>query len=254
VPNPQPATVPNPQPDTVPQPNTVPNPQPYNVPNPQPNTVPNPQPDTVPQPNTVPNPQPNTVPAPEIPVPLPYIVPDNFVSSAVKSICSSMFTVVEDVCPANYQQNLPNYETSCAYDGAALLSYRFDQLKIDASIINDPGSFFTNAEQLAETVFDSSTYYFMVSSVRAGIHDCFIQAQNVSLAEPAFKANAFYKSLPGCSSYCKFPGSSCSSTGDCQLSLTLAQLITLVATGSASTICMNVLFLIVCLLTLSIWN
>jgi hypothetical protein len=257
------SNLPNPQP--VPAPNIVipvPIPSPDIQPTPYPDTVPNSQPEPAPSPDSViPEPSPNgviPVPSPNGvipgPAPLPdaYVVPDNFVSRVIKTICTDMFNVLEDVCPAEYQQNLPIYESSCVYDGAALLSYRFDQLKIDGSIIDDPGSFFTNAEQLAETVFDDSTYYFMVSSVRAGIHDCFFQAQNISIVEPVFNVNVFRQSLPGCTSFCKYPGSTCSSNGDCQLSLTLAQLITL--TGSASTICMNVLFLIICLLTLSIWN
>jgi len=163
-----------------------------------------------------------------------------------------MFDTLEEVCPDGYKENLPIYESSCIYDGSALLSHRFEQLQLDDSIIDNPNAFFTNAAQLAETVFDDSTYYFMVSSVRAGIHDCFYEAQNLSLVEPVFNVNEFFVSLPSCSSYCKFPGSSCSVKDECQLSLTLADLIAL--TGSASTIYMNVMFLIVCLLTLSIWN
>jgi len=160
-----------------------------------------------------------------------------------------MFDVLENICPADHQQNLSIYQTSCIYDGSALLTYQFDQLSINAdSIINDPKAFFTDATELAETVLEPSTYYFMVSSVRAAIHECFIQSQNISISEPVWNVTQFYGSLPGCSSYCKYPGASCSSDGDCQLSLTFEQLIGL--TGSSTTIYINFMFLIVCLLIL----
>jgi len=293
VPIPQPTrypeTVPNPQPEPAPSPDVVITPEPapspdiiiIPEPSPSPDIViipePAPSPDIIitPEPSASPDititpepapspdiiiiPEPSAIPSPdiqpnpEVPLPPAYVVPDNFVSGVIKSICSTMFNTLEEVCPAGYQDNLPIYEASCSYDGSALLSYRFDQLQLDDSILTNPAAFFTNAAQLAETVFDDSTYYYMVSSVRAGIHDCFYQAQNLSLVEPVFNVNEFYGSLPGCSSYCKFPGASCSSSGDCQLSLTLAQLIALTA-SSASTIYMNIMILIICLLTLTIWN
>jgi hypothetical protein len=217
------------------------------------NTSPVPIPQPTPNPSTVPMPQPvPNVPNPEVPAPPAWVVPDNFVSNVIKTICFSMFDVLEEVCPAGYTQNLPIYKTSCVYDGAALLTNRFNALQISVDTLSDPSTFFTNAEQLAKTVFDDSTYSSMVSSVHAGVHDCFFQSQNISLSAPVFNATRFYGSLPGCSSYCKFPGALCSSSGDCQLSLTLADLITL--TGSSSTIYINVMFLIVCMLILSIWN
>jgi len=251
---PTPETVPNPAPELVPSPDIEPIPQPIPSPDavPTPETVPNPAPELAPSPDIGIIPEPSVIPSPYIepspeePIPPTYVVTDNFVSKVIKHICSSMFDILVEICPFGYQQNLPIYEASCGYDGSALLSYRFDQLKIDASIITNPKAFFTNAAQLAETVFDESTYRYMITSVHAGIHDSFSLAANIS------DVNEFFISLPGCSSYCKFPGASCSSAGDCQLSLTLAQMIAL--TASASTIYMNVMFLIICLLTLSIWN
>jgi len=182
-----------------------------------------------------------------------FSVVDDFVTKAVTAICSPMFEALGKVCPSNYSQNLPNYQLTCIYDGAALLSYQLNQIVPTLSFdsVSDFTNSFQNLGKLAETVLTVSAFTTMVSSVQRGMEDCFFQDLTFNETNPQFNPDAFTASLPGCQSYCNYPGSTCSS-GQCQFSLTVSQLITLA--GSSSTVHINVvlMFFIVCVL-LSIW-
>jgi len=188
-----------------------------------------------------------------------YVVSDNFLTKAATSICVEMFKILGDVCPPETNNNLPFYESTCIYDGSAFLTNRFNQISPNtdvSTLLNvDVNTFIQNIQLLSETILDQETYSFMVSSVNSGLHDCFFRNLTFNVTHPEFDVNAFRNSLPGCSSYCKFPGTSCSADDKCQLSLTLEQLITLISdSGSTPTIPMNVILIIgSVLLLLSIW-
>jgi len=188
-----------------------------------------------------------------------FVVSDNFLSKAAKSICVEMFKILGDVCPPETNNNLPFYESTCIYDGSAFLTNRFNQLSPNtdvSTLLNvDVTTFIQDIQLLSETILDQETYTFMVSSVNSGLHDCFFRNLTFNVTHPEFDVNAFRNSLPGCSSYCKFPGTACSADDQCQLSLTLQQLITLISdSGSTPTIPMNVILIIgSVLLLLSIW-
>jgi len=175
------------------------------------------------------------------------------VTKAATSICSSMFQALGKVCPANYSQNLPTYQSTCIYDGAALITYQLNQIVPTLSFdsVSDFTDSIQNLGKLAETALTVSAFNTMVSSVQSGMTDCFFRNQTFNATNPRFNYDVFTASLPSCESYCNYPGSTCSS-GQCQLSLTVSQLITLA--GSSSTIHINVVFMffIVCVL-LSIW-
>jgi len=188
-----------------------------------------------------------------------FVVTDNFLSKAAKSICVDLFKILGDVCPPETNNNLPFYESTCIYDGSALLTNRFNQLSPNTDVSTlltvDVTTFIQDIGLLSQTILDQETYTFMVSSVNSGLNDCFFRNMTFNVTHPVFDANAFRSSLPGCSSYCKFPGTSCSADDQCQFSLTLQQLITLIAdSGSTPTIPMNVILIIgSVLLLLSIW-
>jgi len=178
-----------------------------------------------------------------------FVVTDNFLSKAAKSICVEMFKILGDICPPETNNNLPFYESTCIYDGSALLTNRFNQISPNTDVSTlltvDVNTFIQDIQLLSETILDQDTYTFMVSSVNSGLHDCFFRNITFNVTHPEFDATAFRASLPGCSSYCKFPGTSCSADDQCQFSLTLEQLITLISTsGSTPTIPMNVILII----------
>jgi len=179
------------------------------------------------------------------------------------------FDVLSDLCPANFSENLDVYETTCIYDGSAFLTYNFEQLDTGSTdidslddLITNVKSLVSNLKLLGETILDEDSFSFIISSVRSGIHDCFYRNlttnstttnSTTNSTELDFDIDAFYSSLPGCSSYCVFPGASCSEEDDCELTMTFEELIDFVQSGS-STIQMNVIIFIgsIVLLFLSI--
>jgi len=178
-------------------------------------------------------------------------VSDNILTKAAKSICVELFEFLGDLCPANSSQNLPSYQTTCIYDGSALITKKFEQLSPSTDVDTVSKSFFSNLAILSETILDADIWTLMVASARTGIQDCFYQNLTLNGTNPEFDVSSFLTALPGCSSYCTIAGASCSDDDECQFSLTLGELIDRASSGS-STIPLNVVLFIGCVL-LSIW-
>jgi len=181
-----------------------------------------------------------------------FVVPNNFITNVAISICNSMFDSLGTICPKNHSQNLPIYRESCVYDGAALLSYQLNQI-VPSFSFNSITDFFKSVQdlgKLGETALSGDAFTVMEGSVRSGISDCLFQNLTFNATKPVFNSDVFTSALPGCESYCKLPGMSCSSNR-CQFTLTLGELITYA--GSSSSVQINVVFMFFIVCALSIW-
>jgi len=185
-----------------------------------------------------------------------YSVTDSILSRAATSICTSMFSSISSLCPHNRSQYLQYYETTCIYDGAAMLTYQLNQMAPSISF-SSFSSFATSIDNLGlstQTLLTQNIFSVMTASIKSGLASCFFSNLTFNATKPEFDANLFTSDiLPPCTSYCIYPGASCSPSGECQFSLTFSALSKL---GSAS--CREYssmgMFIILCIsLFLSIW-